>query len=547
MRPFLDQIWRCSGLAMNRQEAKIFVGGLNWSTSEEKLRSYFENFGSVQEAFVSYDRHTGRPRGFGFVVFEDPLVADKVVSIQHTIDRREVEAKKAVPKDDQPTMRYGGVQQTQRTRKIFVGGLAPSVDELAFRKYFEQYGSVEDAVVMYDHDNKRPRGFGFISFYSEEAVDLVLASGVWKTLHDKPIEIKRAVPRDQMPLGAPTPAGPRPGRSWSEASRGIPSGRGMAFGLQGQPLLSQVYGGLRSPYDAYATQQAVPGYGDLGSSLNQTSLGLSSLGHLSGLLNQQQQQDVGGSPQLPHSLPNSFQHVHQHQHQIPGSMPGSLPNQSGLPDSPHVPQHFGQIPYQMPPQPPQYPGQQVTSLAAAPPSQLMPESTAAALASLGLGSDFGSRTSGLFNNLTTEHSASSFGALDLDRRMAATMGGMSNDTTFTHPFETASPHSSPQSSGHSASQPDSASHRQLGSSHDAPFSVLGSTTPPPGAMMPPYTSSPQAMQSPFADSAQSSGTVNSPKTPEASQLLNDQLDLLSLQDKMFVSSYGKQRPEVSEV
>ena len=65
--------------------------------------------------------------------------------------------------------------------------------------------------------------------------------------------------------------------------------------------------------------------------------------------------------------------------------------------------------------------------------------------------------------------------------------------------------------------------------------------------MPPYASSPQALPSPFAGSAQSSGTVTSPKTPEASQLLNDQLDLLSLQDKMFVSSYGKQRPEVSEV
>ena len=33
---------------------------------------------------------TGRPRGFGFVVFEDPAVADKVVSLQHTIDRRDV-------------------------------------------------------------------------------------------------------------------------------------------------------------------------------------------------------------------------------------------------------------------------------------------------------------------------------------------------------------------------------------------------------------------------------------------------------------------------
>ena len=39
---------------------------------------------------MSYDRHTGRPRGFGFVVFDDPAVADKVVSLQHTIDRREV-------------------------------------------------------------------------------------------------------------------------------------------------------------------------------------------------------------------------------------------------------------------------------------------------------------------------------------------------------------------------------------------------------------------------------------------------------------------------
>lgn len=401
---------------------------------------------------------------------------------------------------------------------------------------------------MYDHDNKRPRGFGFISFYSEEAVDLVLASGVWKTLHDKPIEIKRAVPRDQMPLGSPAAAaaGPRTGRGWPDASRGIPSGRGMAFGLQGQPLLSQVYGGLRPPYDAFTPQQTVSGYGDLNSGLSQTPLGLSSLGHLSGLLNQQQQQDVGGSPQLPHSLPNSFQHLHHQQQQIPGVRPGSLPNQ-GLPDSPHVAQHFNQIPYQAPPQPPQYPSQQLNHLAPAPPSQLMPQSTAAALASLGLGSDFGSRTSGLFSNLNTEHSASSFGALDLDRRMAATMGGLSNDTTFTHPFETASPHSSPQSSGHSASQPGSASRHQSASPLDAPFSALGSTTPRPGAMMASYTSSPHTLHSPFAGSAQSSGTVTSPKTPEANQLLNDQLDMLSLQDKMFVNSYGKQQlPEVSD-
>lgn len=74
----------------DKQHCKVFVGGLNWETTDEKLRRYFENYGTVVEAFVSYDRVTMKPRGFGFVVFEDPAVADKVVKLQHTIDRREV-------------------------------------------------------------------------------------------------------------------------------------------------------------------------------------------------------------------------------------------------------------------------------------------------------------------------------------------------------------------------------------------------------------------------------------------------------------------------
>ncbi|KAK9864834.1 hypothetical protein WJX84_005922 [Apatococcus fuscideae] len=190
---------------MSRQDCKVFIGGLSWETTDEKLRTYFLNYGTVHEAFVSYDRHTGRPRGFGFVVFEDPGVADKVVSLQHTIDRREVDAKKAVPKDDSGPGKQAlpnGMGQG-RSKKIFVGGLAPSVDETAFRRHFERFGSVEDAVVMYDHDNRRPRGFGFVTFCDEGAIDGVFSSGIMQTLHDKPIEIKRAVPRDQMPPSYP--------------------------------------------------------------------------------------------------------------------------------------------------------------------------------------------------------------------------------------------------------------------------------------------------------------------------------------------------------
>lgn len=82
--------------AAARQCSKVFIGGLSWETTGEKLRAYFENYGVVREAFVSYNRNNGRPRGFGFVVFESPDVADKVVACKHTIDRREVSARTGV-------------------------------------------------------------------------------------------------------------------------------------------------------------------------------------------------------------------------------------------------------------------------------------------------------------------------------------------------------------------------------------------------------------------------------------------------------------------
>lgn len=201
--------------------------------ADEKLRTYFENFGAVQEAFVSYDRNTGRPRGFGFVVFTDAAVADRVVSQPHTIDRREVEAKKALPKEESPSGREPGgaaAAQAQRTRKIFVGGLGSGVDEPMFRAFFSRFGTVDDAVVMYDYENRRPRGFGFVTFAEEDSVERVLALGPVQTLGDRPVEIKRAVPRDAMPQAASPPAA-----GWHSpfrAAPGAPDFGGAAQGAQ---------------------------------------------------------------------------------------------------------------------------------------------------------------------------------------------------------------------------------------------------------------------------------------------------------------------------
>ncbi|XP_052178071.1 heterogeneous nuclear ribonucleoprotein 1 [Diospyros lotus] len=196
---------------MQSDLGKLFVGGISWDTNEERLKGYFSSFGEVLEAMIMKDRSTGRARGFGFIVFADPAVAEKVIKEKHSIDGRMVEAKKAVPRDDQSTMSRSsssiqGSPGPGRTRKIFVGGLASTVTESDFKKYFEQFGTITDVVVMYDHNTQRPRGFGFITYDSEDAVDKVLLR-TFHELNGKMVEVKRAVPKELSPGPTRSPLG----------------------------------------------------------------------------------------------------------------------------------------------------------------------------------------------------------------------------------------------------------------------------------------------------------------------------------------------------
>ena len=75
---------------MDSDEGKLFIGGIAWDTSEETLTEYFTQYGQVTQAVIMREKPTGRPRGFGFVVFSDPSVLDRVLQDRHTIDGRTV-------------------------------------------------------------------------------------------------------------------------------------------------------------------------------------------------------------------------------------------------------------------------------------------------------------------------------------------------------------------------------------------------------------------------------------------------------------------------
>lgn len=60
---------------------KLFVGGIAWATTEESLKAFFEQVGTVLEVKIITDRETGRSKGFGFVTMETQELAEKAIEM----------------------------------------------------------------------------------------------------------------------------------------------------------------------------------------------------------------------------------------------------------------------------------------------------------------------------------------------------------------------------------------------------------------------------------------------------------------------------------
>eukprot|EP00456_Euglypha_rotunda_P091358 TRINITY_DN959_c0_g1_i18.p1 TRINITY_DN959_c0_g1~~TRINITY_DN959_c0_g1_i18.p1 ORF type:complete len:458 (+),score=69.80 TRINITY_DN959_c0_g1_i18:111-1376(+) len=172
------------------KQNKIFVGGISWDTTDAGFTSFFSRFGEIKDAVVMRDRVTGASRGFGFVTFADPSSVDKVLAQDLKLDGRVIDCKIAIPRGQ-----VAG-KSTHRTKKIFVGGVSPKITQEEFKEHFAQYGGVTDAVIMIDHDSGRSRGFGFVTFDSEETVEQVLSKT--HVLGDKQVECKKALPKAKM-------------------------------------------------------------------------------------------------------------------------------------------------------------------------------------------------------------------------------------------------------------------------------------------------------------------------------------------------------------
>ena len=84
-------------------------------------------------------------------------------------------------------------------KKLFVGGLSWNTNEDSLREGFERFGNVEEAKVITDRETGRSRGFGFVTFDSDEAANTAITEMDGKEFDGRSIKVNEA--QERAPRG----------------------------------------------------------------------------------------------------------------------------------------------------------------------------------------------------------------------------------------------------------------------------------------------------------------------------------------------------------
>jgi len=203
------------------QSKKIFIGGLDFKSTEDSLKEHFSKFGELVDVVVMRFPDTQRPRGFGFITYSTDEEVDACQENRpHVVDGKQVETKRATPREARDNPDAG-----QSVKKVFVGGVSEDIEDEELQAYFEQFGEVAKVTRSMDKDTGKRKRFCFVEFNDYDPVDKCIIKGQHE-IGGRRIDVKKAVSREDM-AGGGGGAGGRGGRGGRGGGGG---GRGGGYG-----------------------------------------------------------------------------------------------------------------------------------------------------------------------------------------------------------------------------------------------------------------------------------------------------------------------------
>lgn len=116
----------------------LFIANLSNDVDDDALSAAFSPFGIILSAKVMLDIHTGRSRGFGFVMFDSGASGAMAMRTLHNTPIGEKGQRMSVTK-----AQTSGQSAITETTKLYVRNVPLTVTEQALKDHFAQFGSVK--------------------------------------------------------------------------------------------------------------------------------------------------------------------------------------------------------------------------------------------------------------------------------------------------------------------------------------------------------------------------------------------------------------------
>lgn len=87
---------------------QIYVGNMNYRTTQEALEGLFSQYGEVQSVKIITDRETGRAKGFAFITMNDDAAAKTAIEElnEKEFESRTLRINEAKPREERPRRQY---------------------------------------------------------------------------------------------------------------------------------------------------------------------------------------------------------------------------------------------------------------------------------------------------------------------------------------------------------------------------------------------------------------------------------------------------------
>ncbi|KAM1079196.1 hypothetical protein ACFX2B_013787 [Malus domestica] len=191
---------------------RLYVGNLPYNLTSTQLAEVFGEAGTVVFSEIIYDRVTDRSRGFGFVamstveeaqdairMFDGSQVGGRTVKVNFPEVPRGGEREMLGP--NRP--RAGFKVYIDSPHKVYAGNLSWGLTSQGLKDAFEDQPGLLGAKVIYERVSGRSRGFGFVTFETNEAAESAVAAMNGVEVDGRPLRLNMAAERARTVVSSP--------------------------------------------------------------------------------------------------------------------------------------------------------------------------------------------------------------------------------------------------------------------------------------------------------------------------------------------------------